>query len=100
MITDVPIWLLAALQGTNGQMRNENQNDSRFLFVNTLSKSQQQQINVISRRCTSADYIPSTVESDVDQQIYLQQLNTFNKNLMREIYASEILSFYKDDVLK
>ena len=41
LITDVPIWLLAAEQEANEQMRKENQNDSRFQFANMLSKSQQ-----------------------------------------------------------
>ena len=70
-------------QRTNG---NKNQNDSRFQFVNTLSKSQQHQINVTSRRY---NFISRHI-----------QANSFIKNLMRKIYASEILSFHKDDVLK
>ena len=64
LITDVPIWLLAAVQGTNEQVRNENQNDSRLQSVNTLSRSQQQQINLTLHHVDvlSLADIPSTVE--------------------------------------
>lgn len=47
LITDVSVWVLTAVQGTNEQVQNENQNESQFKSVNILSRSQQQQINLM-----------------------------------------------------
>ena len=69
LITDVPIWLRVAVQGTNEQVRNENQNYFRFQSVNTLSRCQKQQISLTLRHV-----------DELSSGVFFQQLNTFNND--------------------